>query len=183
MRRITLADIEEAQLERLRVDRTGNQEAADGDGGQPARDASALQGARIFRTFARIASSCVFTRRFSKSRPRSQAMSVRGAHTSRTVTAVDCADGSSRKKVFQPLRPPRSTQPNFVGGAKSTTSNSVMRGPNRTLKRTPLRSGLSPWGPPPPGNPSPIRFRSVSRANTRSIGTRTGLTTVRLAGG
>src|SRR6266480_1758080 len=129
-----------------------------------------------------MASSWLFTRRFSKSRPRSQAMRDPGAHTSRTVTAVDAADGSSRKNVFQPFRSPRSTQPNVVGGVKSTTSNSVVRSPNRTLNRTPFLSGLSVWVPAHPGSHSAMRPGSVSRAKTRSIGTGTVWMTVRLTG-
>src|SRR6266566_5927476 len=164
------------------MDRTDNQEAADDRGGRPAHDPPTLQAARIFRTFERIASSWLSTRRFSKSRPRSQATSDRGAHTSRTVTAVDSAVGSSRKNVFQPFRSPRSTQPNVVGGVKSTTSNSVVRCPNRTLNRTPFLSGLSLTVPPHPGSHSAIRPGSVSRAKTRSIDTGTVWMTVRLTG-
>src|SRR6266550_1417583 len=129
-----------------------------------------------------MASSWLFTRRFSKNRPRSQAMRDPGAHTSRTVTAVDAADGSSRKNVFQPFRSPRSTQPNVVGGVKSTTSNSVVRSPNRTLNRTPFLSGLSVWVPAHPGSHSAMRPGSVSRAKTRSIDTGTVWMTVRLTG-
>src|SRR2546422_7382472 len=158
------------------------QEAAEDDGGQPTQSEPALQGARIFRRFERIASSWLFTRRFSNSRPRSQAMTDRGAHTSRTVTAVDWADGSSRKNVFQPFRSPRSTQPKVVGGVKSTTSNSVVRSPNRTLKRTPFLSGLSLWVPAHPGSHSAMRPGSVSKAKTRSIDTGTVWMTVRLTG-
>src|SRR5439155_741841 len=141
-----------------------------------------LQGARSFRRFERIASSWLFTRRFSKSRPRSQATSDRGAHTSRTVTAVDWAVRSSRKNVFQPFRSPRSTQPKVVGGVKSTTSNSVVRSPNRTLKRTPFLSGLSLWVAAHPGSHSAMRPGSVSKAKTRSIDTGTVWMTVRLTG-
>src|SRR5216117_476950 len=141
-----------------------------------------LQGARSFRTFERIASSWLSTRRFSNSRPRSQATSDPGAHTSRTVTAVEAADGSSRKNVFQPFRSPRSTQPKVVGCKKSTTSNSVVRSPNRTLNRTPFLSGLSLWVPPQPGSHSAMRPGSVRSANTRSIDTGTVWMTVRLTG-
>src|SRR2546429_4110329 len=164
------------------MDRTDNQEAADDSGGRPAHDPPTLEGARMFRPFERIASSWVATRRFSKSRPRSQATSERGAHTSRTVTAVDSAVGSSRKNVFQPFRSPRSTQPKVVGGMKSTTSNSVVRSPNRTLNRTPFLSGLSLWVPAHPGSHSAMRPGSVSKAKTRSIDTGTVWVTVRLTG-
>src|SRR5712691_5134680 len=174
-RRIALAHIEEAQLQRLRPDRTDDEQPAEGGGGP-------LQGASSFRTFERIASSWLSTRRFSNNRPRSHAMIDRGAHTSRTVTAVDSADGSSRKNVFQPFRSPRSTQPKVVGGVKSTTSNSVVRSPNRTLNRTPFLSGLSLWVPPHPGSHWAMRLGSVSRAKTRSIDAGRVWMTVRLTG-
>src|SRR2546430_1073269 len=146
------------------------------------RPRSRAYAAKSLRTFARIASSWLSTWRFSRSLPRSQAMTERGAHTSLTVTAVDPAVSSSRNRVFQPSRSPRSTRPNAVGGAKSTTSNSVSRFPKRALKRTPFRNGRGLSTPAHPGSHWAMRAGSVSTANTRSIGAGTGWMTVWLTG-
>src|SRR2546429_140488 len=62
------------------------------------RPRSRAYAADSLRTFARIASSWLSTWRFSRSLPRSQAMTERGAHTSLTVTAVDPAVSSSRNR-------------------------------------------------------------------------------------
>jgi hypothetical protein len=93
-----------------------------------------------------------------------------GIQTSRMVRAVDSPRPASRKNILQPFRSPRSAQTNAAGRAKSTTSNSVTRSPNRTLNRIPCLSGPSLWTSVHAGSQSGMRPGSVSSAKTCSIG-------------
>ena len=110
------------------------------------------------------------TLRRSQMRAWSHAPRDGGIQTSRMVRAVDSPRPASRKNILRPFRSPRSAQTNAAGRAKSTTSNSVTRSPNRTLNRIPCLSGPSLWTSVHAGSQSGMRPGSVSSAKTCSIG-------------